>query len=127
MLSSRQVPSGEIVEGRFGVDHMSHPHHEDRMAAPFAELKEALAVTASTVHERPRSFGDSGGTTSTWTAGRRGDPGLVLTYPLLQPRPRLTLGLGDTASHGLVLQVSSNLVATAGRIFNFQVDQSLQT
>jgi RND superfamily putative drug exporter len=28
---------------------------------------------------------------------------------------------------GLVLQVSSNLVATAGKVFNFQVDQSLQT
>jgi putative drug exporter of the RND superfamily len=28
---------------------------------------------------------------------------------------------------GVVMQVSSNLVATAGRIFNFQVDQSLQT
>jgi putative drug exporter of the RND superfamily len=28
---------------------------------------------------------------------------------------------------GVVLQVSSNLVATAGKIFNFQVDQSLQT
>jgi len=28
---------------------------------------------------------------------------------------------------GFVLEVSSNLVATAGRVFNFQVDQSLQT
>src|SRR5215469_8211355 len=28
---------------------------------------------------------------------------------------------------GFVLQVSSNLVATAGKVFNFQVDQSLQT